>query len=236
MKNNIICDVMNFIRRDGPENAPVCFLTIEDGGSLLEHQFEEYINGNDHWIPETKDRPLTYSNSGLPGEFISKIMSGVFGNFNNWSEYRANNLYLKNENNIKFYPIGRKGTSTWDSWLEKKLNMSNSEYIVKCLAERHEIIYEKLNHILNIERTFVILGARDEWSFFLKKYAFGNADVKKELNPIHGYEFYYDKQGKLLFSYYPMFKRGARSSEALIMFCFELASKLPENLNKIVSI
>ncbi len=227
---------MKFIRRDGPENAPICFLTIEDGGDLIEIQFDDYINGNDHWIPENKDRPLTYSNSGLPGEFIAKIMSGVFGDFDNWNEYRAYNLYAKNENNIKFYPIGRKGTSTWDLWLEKKLNMSNTQYITQCLAERHEIIYNKLNHIFNDNRVFIILGARDEWSYFLKKYVFNMANINKELNSSHGYEFYHDDQNKLLFSYYPIFKRGSRSSDVLKRFCCELAKKLPQQINQRISI
>ena len=108
MNSVAIDNVMKFIRRDGSQNAPICFLTIEDGGGVLESKFDDYINGNEHWIPKTKDRPLDFKNSGLPGEFLAKIMSGIFDDFNKWREYRADKLYSENEINIKFYPIARK--------------------------------------------------------------------------------------------------------------------------------
>lgn len=236
MKDKLTYDIMNFIRRDGPENAPICFLTIEDGGSLLENEFDDYINRNDHWIPENERRPLTYDDTGIPGEFIAKIMCGVFGDFDNWREYRANKLYSENEINIKFYPIGRKDTSTWDIWLEKKINMSNAEYITKCLAERYDIINKKLDYIFKDDRIFVILGARDEWSYFLKNYVFNIENIKKDLNSIYVYEFFYDAYNKLLFSYYPMFKYGARSSDALRIFCSELSQKIPKRINQLVKL
>lgn len=236
MSKVIMNQVLEFIRQDGPLDAPICFLTIEDGGDLSENEFDDYINGNDHWLPGNEDRPLTYKNTGLPGEFISKIMCGIFDDFKNWSDYRAKKLYSKNEINIKFYPIGRKNTSIWESWLEKKLNVTNTEYIIQCLAERHKIIYEKLNGVFNKNRIFIILGARDEWSYFLKKYVFNESSITKEIDSDYGYEFFYDNKKKLLFSYYPMFKRGARSSIAIKKFCSELKNKLPPDLTHNISI
>ena len=108
--------------------------------------------------------------------------------------------------------------------------MTNTEYIIKCLAERHEIIYNKLNSIFNNDHIFIILGARDEWSYFLKNYVYDKEPIFKELNDTHGYEFYYDDHKNLLFSYYPMFKRGSKSSDAIKMFCKELSGKLPQHL------
>ncbi|MGM0498388.1 MAG: hypothetical protein ACQESJ_10755, partial [Bacteroidota bacterium] len=55
---------------------------------------------------------------------------------------------------------------------------------------------------------YIFLGAWDEWSYFLKKYVFNMANINKELNSSHGQEFYNDDQNELLFSYYPIFKRG----------------------------
>ncbi len=239
MNNEEIEKVMQFVRIDGLATAPVCFLTIEDGGELEQEEFVDYITGNPNWIPTEIDRPLTQKNTGVPGEFISKIMTFAFGDLcgvdNDWRDYRAKRLYSSNECNIKYYPIGRRNTSIWPEWLSKKLGISASEYVVQCLAERPEILSKKCKHYSSGERLFIVIGARDEWSYVLRKYIFQNLSMTVILDD--GFEFVvsHENNGHLLFAYYPIFNYGNKSTYRLKKFSERLRKQVEMSVIKKLS-
>lgn len=233
--------ILNFVRRDGPENAPICFLSIEDGGgfakdgSFNEEEFVKFYSDekNEIWIPSDEERPLTLSHTGIPGEFIAKIMCGIFSDLNKWSDYRADKLYSTNEINIKFYPISRKTTKEWHEFLEKYLGLTLSEYIVFCHAERPHIIHEKLKHIFSDnQRIFIILGARDEWIYLSKRYTFKDKNIERKFykGKDHNFELFLNEDNKLLFAYYNIFLRGARSTSRIEAFCNEVRKYLPKQI------
>ena len=102
---------MNYVRRDGLLTAPVCFLTIEDGG-----RFPEYTSANDFMARNfqleyeacevAEGKPSEFKGKDTPVRYMSKIMMLIYaGKMDGCEHYRASQLTLRNESNIKFYPL-----------------------------------------------------------------------------------------------------------------------------------
>ena len=230
MENSLINQVMQFVRRDGPASPPVCFLTIEDGGVLKQTAFDDYIKGASVWVPN-KDLPLTKNHVGLPGEFISKIMTYAFHdliNCSEWEEYRARKLYRENECNIKYYPIGRHDTGVWEPWLQERLGITASEYKAQCQSERPQIIYEQCQSCFSSATLFIMLGALDEWSYFLRKYVCDDYSLILA-NGQHS-EFAIPPIANTAFAYYPIFKWGYRNDEKIHAFSEEIRKQATEKM------
>lgn len=234
MTNSKLDRVMQFYRVDGSSRAPVCFLTIEDGGELKQEEFDQYISGKPEWIPQDHERPLCYESVGLPGEFISKIMVYAFADvlgIDDWMEYRAKHLYDKNECNLKFYPVGRQNTNTWQPWLESKLGVSAGEYRIQCISERPAFFDSQCKEYLGADKLFVILGARDEWSYVLRRYVFNSCYRTLQAEGDAGCvvtEKFEESTDKLLYACYSMFTWGNRSDDKLQKFARHLRKYTPK--------
>lgn len=232
MTNLLPQKVMKFVRRDGPDNAVVCFLTIEDGGVLEREAFIKYISESPIWIPE-KNKALKHDDVGLPGEFISKIMTYAFHDLiecSDWEEYRASHLYRKNECNVKYYPIGRHDTGIWEPWLQDFLGITSSEYKMQCQAERSGIINEQCGSVLSGASLFIMLGALDEWSYVLRKYVC--SDYSRALATGYDSEFVISSIKDKIFAYYPIFKYGYRDNKKLYEFSANIRKYTTEKIQQ----
>ena len=209
-------DVMNFIRRDGRAGAPIAFLTIEDGGENgSEEEFLKYIGGSGVWEPGVKRR----IELGRPGDCISKIMSGLlFGNLENSGNYRDYTIYLSNEWNLKFYPIGRPGQHDWQDYYSASSGLTQSEYASECQKHRPSIIWERYGDFLEQSELVVILASRPEWLSVLEqsaKYQYQNYHAEKHSNGHWKWAFFFRSDGTLAFAYFGMFARGVTNRDYL---------------------
>ena len=237
----VLKKVTNFIRVDGPTDAPFVFLTMEDGGGLDKEYFEKHIINSEknieQWIPSPDDRPLNKNNTGKPGEYISKIMSCISGDFEKWEDYRVDHLYSKNECNIKFYPISKKSHGDqFPDWLEKEINMTAQEYFVYCDAERPGIIFNdrELHTIFSdTNRIFIILGAKEQWYYLLRRYTFGYKLIKREKEN-KKFELIFDREGNMLFAYINIFRWGLLNKD-IETFCEKITKYIPEEVIKSIS-
>ncbi|PPI80305.1 hypothetical protein DXI23_11570 [Marinobacter flavimaris] len=209
-------DVMNFIRRDGRAGAPVAFLTIEDGGENgSEEEFLKYIGGTGVWEPGVKRR----IELGRPGDCISKIMSGLlFGSLENSANYRDYTIYLSNEWNLKFYPIGRPGQHDWQDYYSTVSGLTKSEYASECQKLRPTLIWNRYGDFLEQSELVVILASRPEWLSVLKhseKFQYEVYHVEKQPNGPWKWAFFFKSDGILAFAYFGMFVRGVSNRDYL---------------------
>jgi hypothetical protein len=231
--------IMNFVRVDGPIDAPLRFLTIEDGGGFSEDKVEnrekffEYFKAeNEHQMPEKID------GRGKPAVFISKIVSFLINKELSKSKFYMNNsLYKKNESNFKFYPISRRKMKDWNKNYTKKkyFGINKQEYEELCHLIRPEIIVENKYYKFNTDYNYIILGAKIPWLHCLKlMFKRENINIDflktKSVNDSKGntiYQFYYDNTGKLAFSYFSIFRLGVSEND-IKKFSDELLIEKPE--------
>jgi hypothetical protein len=235
-----ISKIINFVRWDGPIDARIRFLTIEDGGGFKEHEkcekteFLDYFNSNWHWLP--KDSSELNGSLGKPGIFIPKIMVGLKeGALSSWKHYRKNHLYMRNESNTKFYPISRKDTSEWDSRFTEYIGKTKQDYEELCLKLRPRVIVKHPGYNFDTSYIYIILGAEREWLKCLKL-IFGEKEIEIDLDSTETFidskkrpkfRFYFDNNKRLLFSYYPIFRYGNEDTE-ILEFCSELRRRQPD--------
>jgi len=207
---------MNYVRMDGPLNAPVCFLTIEDGGSLPCNTAEEFMSKS--FPPEgeawkgTDGKPIDINPVDKPAQFMSKLMMTIFGNnMDGWQNYRDHLLCLRNELNIRFYPIARHGTAEWQAQVRDAIGLSNRKYAAHCQEMRPTIIHTKCRTAFEGKRLHIILGARSEWIDFLKRFVYSG---ELTCEPCHDseqkmkYAIYRQSDKRLAFAYFDVFRRG----------------------------
>ncbi|PLY01942.1 MAG: hypothetical protein C0623_04715 [Desulfuromonas sp.] len=223
---------MNYVRRDGPETAPICFLTIEDGGELWKRDkgeiktYSELVEFYKNKEEEIWERKIGQNEElGQPGIWISKIMATLIdGSLKKWADYRGNRIYLENECNIKFYPIGRQTQNTWDNKIENGLGLKHWEYMELCNSLRPASIskHPKMKKAFTGENFHIILGAKNEWVSFLKKFVYGESIrvVPFEHRDLKSTQFEkYYINGKLEFCYAKMFGRGITNVAIEDFFC-----------------
>ena len=169
--------VLRFVRLDGTPTAPVCFLTIEDGGNWKSarppttEDLKRYFKaGPDEAVP---DNTL---DTGKPGWVISKLMLALFSRehgssaLDNWGAYRRDLLYRRNECNIKFYPISRPNTGFWHQAIRDVVGLDAHQYVQLCRERRPELILRRYPAAFDGSQLHIILAASAEWRSVLDRH------------------------------------------------------------------
>lgn len=226
-----LINVLSFIRRDGPISAPLVFLSIEDGGDdfiSLDH-FRKWILRNDVWKPSTREKMKL----GRPGEIISKIvLSASQSSLEGWQKYRDEVLYLRNECNIKYYPIGRSSVSTWKDFFTEATGLTHGEYIALCRRERSRIIWDRYGQLFQSANTKIVLGAINEWSAFFETHlgivSHRRHDEAKKRGQ-YKWGLILSDGGDLHYAYLSMFSHGLSSND-ILSFGQALREHLPQDV------
>lgn len=222
-------DLMQFVRRDGPLNARVVFLTIEDGSNLRSAaDFDEYYGGpteNQAWEPRSPILPS--EDCGLPGVFIPKLMVAMLGGTTSAvPAYRATRLYGPDCSNIKYYPIAKKKQPRWPEFLTREGDFGPTEYYARChSSERHDAIFRAHGPAFTPDRLFIILGARAQWEPFFATRVFPGEKLRvlmelrngKFVGTITGTE-----GGRFRYCYLQMFRRPPVPDSDLLTFAREV--------------
>lgn len=202
--------LIEFVRRDGQLDAPIAFLTIEDGGDIPSaERLDASLAESEAWEPEVPtdlDRKM-----GRPGEIIPKLMTLFAADGlarGDWRQYRGNMLYLKNELNLKFYPIARpnqQGGFTQE--VIDYMEMGNKQYLNWCHKHRPAVLARRFGELLKQKELVVILGERPGWLNVLKTLypVVRHRDYRDE-NGKFAYTLYFDADENLLFAYTSMFR------------------------------
>ncbi len=227
---SLLNTVINYVRRDGPQTAPISFLTIEDGGELRPESFEQYITTEKPIWEPTEAHPEV--KVGKPGMLIAKIMSSIStGKIDGWRAYQ-DMIYICNECNIKFYPIGRQVQCKWYKEFTELLGIDSQKYLELCKQKRPQIIFDSCPYAFNRDQFHIILGSRDEWMDFLRQYVY-----RDHLQPVPGplakrgptYELYENDDRELQFCYFNVFRWGITNAE-ILDFGIKIAEKIPHSI------
>ncbi len=239
---------MQYIRIDGPSTAPMCFLTIEDGGDFwmneephTQERFNTIISQSGEWHPsatELRKKLSERGKLGKPGVVIPKIVVGMRdGSLARAADYRSRLLYRCNESNLKYYPLGRPNQKTWYPEFSEYLGISEYDYLDLCKTVRPSIIADRYKSISDSGGLFIILGAKVEWISTLAKlneqaddkidfYASESTPVKSDAKRT-SYELYFSKNGRLIFAYYGMFVHG-QTDENVLRFAKRIRELRPD--------
>lgn len=233
-------DILRFVRRDGPVDAPICFLTIEDGGDFwgTEPRTTEVFLQSFHSSPAWTPSDRKFEKLGKPGQYLSKLMLAIFsGSLDKWSKYRDERLYLANECNIKFYPIGRRNTGYWCDEFSAALGLTHDEYLEQCVTQRPEIISATYPQAFDRSQLHIIVGAKAEWRCFLKKFCYRGHLQLTQYKTTTGklmYETYFEAE-ILAFCYFDVFRRGITDQE-ILEFAVLVSRHLPDNVRSRVKL
>lgn len=217
--------VLQFVRLDGSEIAPVCFLTIEDGGNwkdLTADKFKDYFA-----TTPSQQAPQGTSDTGKPGKIISKLMLALFSDppvqsLDNWRIYHNDTLYRRNECNIKFFPIGRPNQGFWDPIFSEVIGLDDAEYERVCRQRRPEVIQKRYPLAFDGSQIHIVLGALEDWKLVLDPA--GEALIT-EPRTAHWQMFKRDSQ--LAFAAFNIFRYGISDADCLA-FAQELQPFVPE--------
>lgn len=214
--------LLEFIRRDGPSDAPFVFLSIEDGGRMQNiEQLDATLSSDGVWQPETREP----QSLGKPGQIISKMMKlfATHGtSMSEWQNYRDYCLYQNNEVNLKFYPVSRPKQKDWNEELASYTGLAAKEYMDFCFAQRPEILSSRYRDTLKNNACTIILGELEGWKRVLSN--FYDITREEEFRNDKGkliFKLFFDADGNLLYMYFPLFRLGISSSE-IELFCREV--------------
>lgn len=218
--------VFDLIRIDGDPSFPFCFMTIEDGGRPYETKTELMEDINRSGLCRgnfTKGKESEPGELGVPGKKIAKLMTCFKSGsnaINQWREYSRDVLYKEYEFNLKFYPLARNSQSLWTKNYESWTGMTRGEYMEFCSLDRPDVIYsnKEIKKHLNVEKHYIITSVKWEWFQFIKKiFPDEIMDYRKSSTKNVGrfvdkmgremYSFYFKKDGRLAYAYFPIFRR-----------------------------
>lgn len=245
MDKTFINDVLKFIRVDGYLDAPICFLTNEDGDwndEILEEETLKDLNDDPVWIPTDDQRPLDHHDTGKKvGPRLSRIMvdayGDIIGGFHDWKDYRNYLLYGPLNSNIKYYPIGKKSNDTWMPWLVDKYGLTKDEYYRICREERPTYL-KKLFQKNDDPRLFIICANYAEWSEFIEKYVYPDLNIKIEKYDGFSFATNKDAPNELLFARFDIFlwrKGKGGVNNKITEFSKILREKTPDKILKRLS-
>ena len=211
--------VMNYVRRDGPLTAPVCFLTIEDGGRSHYESVDDFVEKSLRPDSEVWERTTIKTELfGKPGQFMAKLMLAIFtGSLDGWQRYRDGSLHVRNEANVKFYPIPRRGKTEWQEVFSDAIGLSEREYIAQCRAKRPIVIYKRWEPLFQADRLHLILGAKAEWTEFFRMFLYTDALPSASVVDARGrtkYAIHRQPNESLAFGYFDIFRPGCRNDDA----------------------
>lgn len=211
MNNQFKNSILEFVRWDGPSEAPIYFLTMEDGIGFNSNElkskksFYRYFKNIDaNWLPNNTTNMKT---CGRMGQRISKIMTVLLNNdTKGWRQYMNLSLYKKNEANIKFYPIARYDARKWNIKIQEYTGLKIGQYEMLCKKKRIDIFLNKNRQFcLSKDKFYIIADSKAPWINVLKK-VFGDLDAsvdeplssKFTENHHQHTVFYYNKDHKLV--------------------------------------
>lgn len=214
-------DVLNFVRRDGPLSAPICFLTIEDGGGLTEElaskeRFIKHVrqdgvlNVPPGFLKAEIGRTSVTARLGHLGIRVAKVMSGLCG-VKKYDDYIREYLYQHNEMNVKFYPIS---FSTFDGGsdaqrkpVETYLGLTINEYREVCRLARPERLLMRAE-LFQASRFYV--ASCPEWVSLMlhvfKDISLADTYTHTE-NGRDAFRIFFDKKGIARFAYLGLLDR-----------------------------
>lgn len=252
MDRSLLKKIIDFIRIDGPLDAPFCFLTIEDGGGFEGRvvnnikMFTKVFQENSHWVPEKgeltekiNNRGGIRGNLGKPGLYISKIMNYILHQeIEGYVNYIENSLYINNEMNIKFLPISRNSTNQYDNVIksiENHLGVKISEYED---LSRNIRIKKFINRkdLFNKNKFYIITGYKNEWMEILKQVYpdidyFSTITQTNSKNKIN-FQIYKNANGSAKFAYFNFFRLGI-SDDDISSFADAIIQNEPRQIKQL---
>ncbi len=138
-------------------------------------------------------------------------------------------IYICNECNIKFYPIGKQTQDKWYEEFTELLEIDSQKYRELCKQERPQIIFDSCPFAFNQNQFHIILGSRDEWVSFLGTYVY-RGHLQSTRGPLSKkgaliYELFENDNGKQ-FCYFNAFRRGITNDE-ILDFGVQIAERIP---------
>ncbi len=242
MDIDLVRKMLGFIRWDGHPQAYVRFLTLEDGGNLVEElktkeAFMDYLNKRfEYWSPD-------YDKKVHPKSAVwraaSKVMSVLCNGDLDGSDQYLPKLFSKEEGreaNIKFNPVCRPNAGWWDTdTVAKYTGLSNREYKDLCWLARPEILFKKLNQDGKAdEHLYIILYGEWDWIQVLRE-IFPNIDypgTEKKTSagvkrPKVYYRYYFEAEKRLRFAYLNINRPGNAQIKAFAQGLLKYDPQLP---------
>ena len=190
--------IMNFIAAQGESASRFCFLTIEEGGGQYQEQNlkskQDFLKAFSNNSIESRERgwlPKNYKNRftalGRPGIGICKVMAALHG-VDDWRKYAEEQLYGRNEQNVRFFPISRRSIRDRNSEtmqrIQSLLEMDIADYEKVCY-EKRPTIFLKHPEIFNSNRFYIITAkcVEPQWRSVLEN-IFLKVVYRKEYLPI----------------------------------------------------
>jgi len=197
-ERNVPDVIMSFITAQGESTSRFCFLTIEEGGGQYQEQNlkseQDFLKAFSKNSIESRERgwlPKNYKNRftalGRPGIGICKVMAALHGVYD-WRKYAEEQLYGRNEQNVRFFPISRRSIRDRNSEtmqrIQSLLEMDIADYEKVC-HEKRPAIFLKHPEIFNSNRFYIITAkcAEPQWRSVLEN-IFPQVVYRKEYLPI----------------------------------------------------
>lgn len=240
--SNLLDTVLGYVRRDGPLAAPVCFLTIEDGGGLSDKElasktsFYASFSGPGIWQPEPEEIREVLKKSSVTAELghlgvrVAKVMAGLCGAVN-YGEYIRDQLYQRNEMNVKYFPVSFStyagGKDHKRKPVEEYLGLSLGEYREVCRMLRSDHLLQR-KEIFTSEHFYV--ATCSEWYDVLRRIfpTISYYDTYTHMeNGREAFKLYFDRGGVARFAYFGLLSRSTsdRRIEDFVALVREYADK-----------
>lgn len=245
MGESLLKKALSCFRIDGSWEAPIKFLTIEDGegyepGVLNSlESFRNKLDEDSQFIPSAQNPLQTKVGlllGGRPGIYIAKIMTNIISGTNDaWDIYRKESLYKNNEANVKFYPLALVNSYSWPNKLNDYLGIELEDYRQYCQLLRPGFIAKKFGVFRKQTRLFIIMGAYYEWLTVLGHAMSGIDPSQIRLcsilfnNNKSKFRFwqFQDQEGvQITWAHFPVFTRGLCDDD-VPRFCKKLRELVP---------
>ncbi|NJB66361.1 hypothetical protein GGQ74_000001 [Desulfobaculum xiamenense] len=178
--NRVATAMLNHVRHDGPIDAPLCYLTMEDGSSDRDMgedyplddplKLEKCFIKSGHWEPKTVDDlavDIGQNRNGLTMKLSKMSCSILFGDISRHTEYSRSCLYLHNEHNIKFYPVGKNNANSWSIAATKAFGMCLCQYRRACLEWRNAAFFR--SNVGLSDDKFLVMVNHESWMPVVKE-------------------------------------------------------------------
>lgn len=240
----LLRDILSYVRIDGPLDAPICFLTMEDGGGFkaedlaTRDKFKESFKENDpHHVPEQGEyeKKCTEENMALIGIIgqlgirIAKVMAALLG-IEDYREYAKRSLYTRHETNVKFYPISFSTADGGDPEIKAKieefLGLSIAEYRDICRGHR-TVLFKGNSSMFSSDKFYI--SSCSEWMEVLRSIFPEISYLNTYTDPGWNYQIYFDQNGVARFANFNLLKRSI-SDETIRIFSSAVLDHADESI------
>lgn len=242
----------------GPSSAPIYCLTQEEGGPTYKDiaEFCSEIDVSDsnidcpkfnhNWLPTQEELDCIEKHPrkslGTPGKFISVLMSNLVPSEITKDQYRLSMIYMKNECNVRFFPLQRsrntyKGEPYWPKVCQDITGFDSHDIYVKASKEFRKLLFCNHDHLSFTTDKFYVIGVRgDYWIEVLEHIFCQKLEAKRCFAAGRSFvDGYYDKFNKLVAVYAPLTQWQASNPDTLFAKAAELIkTKRPDLLDRLV--